>query len=88
LGACAYASRHILKVLFDTTVWACHPGRPAAAERPWRTVEDVLGRRQEGVIPDTTSIGGLDELLEYKDGLLRGRGNVAGSNHQEQRPIA
>ncbi len=65
LGACAYAGRHILKVLLDTSVWACHPGRPVAAERLWPTVEDVSGRRQEGVIPDTTSIGGLDEPLDY-----------------------
>jgi len=56
LGACAYAGRHILKVLFDTSIWACHPGRPAAAERPCRTVEDASGRRQAGVIPETTSI--------------------------------
>lgn len=42
LGACAYAGRHILKVLLDTSVWACHPGRPVAAERPWRTVEEVV----------------------------------------------
>ena len=87
LGAGAYAGRHFLKVLFDTSVWACHPGPPATAERPWRTVEDVSGRRQEGVIPDSASIGRLDELLGYRDGPLRGRGNVAESNHQEQRPI-
>jgi len=59
-------------------------GRPFGPARP---ADDVSGRRQEGAISDTSSIGGLDALLEYKDGFLRGRGNVAGSNHQEQRPI-
>ena len=64
LGACAYAGRHILKVLFDTSSGlAIQVGLPRLSARP--TVEDVSGRRQEGVIPDTTSIGGLDEPLDY-----------------------
>ena len=56
----------------DTSSKCCstHPsglaiqvGLPRLSARP--TVEDVSGRRQEGVIPDTTSIGGLDEPLDY-----------------------
>ena len=79
-GASAYAGRHILSVLFNT--W-CSAG--PLVRLVWPTTSRVGDRKV--FISDTTSIGGLDALLEYKDGFLRGRGNVAGSNHQEQRPI-
>src|SRR5204863_9991250 len=77
-GASAYAGRHILSVLFNT----CCSAGPFV-----RLADDVSGRRQAGAISDTSSIGALDALLEYKDGFLRARGNVAGSNRQEQRPM-
>jgi len=69
LSACAYAGRHILKVLFDTCLW----GLAIRVGMPQRTadaglVEDISA--EEGVVPDPSSIHGSDELLRRRTVLF------------------
>ncbi len=75
----------------SNTSSTCRSTHPSGACPSWSAcrggapVTDCRKRLgSEGVIPDSTSIQGFEELLEYEDGPPRGRDNVAVSNHQEQ----